>query len=43
VATRLEAIHKKIDANQTRVKPETEDQNKMAANLREVKEDIKTN
>jgi hypothetical protein len=43
VAERLEAIHYKIDAIQMRLEPEMEYQEKMDANLKEVKEDIKSN
>jgi hypothetical protein len=43
VAARQEAIHDKRDTNQRRLEPETEHQEKMDANLKEVKEDIKTN
>jgi hypothetical protein len=43
VAAKLEAIHDKTDANQMRVEPVMEHQEKMDANLKVVKEDIKTN
>jgi hypothetical protein len=43
VAARLETIHDKIDANQMRLEPETDHQEKMDANLKEIKEDIKAN
>jgi hypothetical protein len=39
VATRLEAIHDKTDANQMRVEPETEHQKKMAAWIADTKND----
>jgi hypothetical protein len=42
VATRLEAIHNKAEANQMRLEPETEHQEKMDVNLKEVEEDIKS-
>jgi hypothetical protein len=37
VAARLEAIHDKTDTNQMRLEPETEHQEKMDANLKEIK------
>jgi hypothetical protein len=43
VAARLESIHDKTNANQMRLEPEAEHQGKMDANLKEIKEDIKTN
>jgi hypothetical protein len=43
VAARLEAIHDKTNANQMRLEPKTEHQEKMDANLKEIKEGIKTN
>jgi hypothetical protein len=39
VATRLEAIHNKTDANQMRVEPETEHQGKMDAWITDMKND----
>jgi hypothetical protein len=43
VATRLEAIHNKTDANQMRPEYEMEHQEKVDASLKVVREDIKTN
>jgi hypothetical protein len=40
---RLEASHNKTDTTQMRLEPETEHQEKMNANLKEIKEDIKAN
>jgi hypothetical protein len=42
-AARLEAIHDKTDANEMRLKPETEHKEKMDATPKEIKEDIITN
>jgi hypothetical protein len=41
VATRLEAVHNKTDANQMRVEPETEYQMKMDAWIVNMKNDLK--
>jgi polyribonucleotide nucleotidyltransferase len=43
VAARLEAIRDKTNTNLVRLKTEAERQEKMDANLKEIKEDIKAN
>jgi hypothetical protein len=43
VAAKLEAIHDKTHANEMRLEPETEHQEKMDANPEEIKGNIETN
>jgi hypothetical protein len=43
VAARLKAIHDKTDTNEMRLEPEIEHEEKMDANLKEIKGNIKTN